>query len=61
MSVISALTGAWIKDDKLLGMQTCWNQQTWTVCCIWFLYVKSTHRNKFAYLVFIILGIHRGA
>ena len=36
-------------------MQTCQNQQTLRVCCSWFLHVKSTHRNKFAYLVIYYL------
>ena len=41
------------KDNKILDMQACQNWQTLkTVCCSWFLHVKSTHRNMFAYLVF---------
>ena len=37
-------------------MQTCQNWQTLTVYYNWFLHVKLTHRNKFAYLVFIIFA-----
>ena len=47
------------KDNKLLDTQTCWNRQTWRVCCSWFLHVKSKLRINFAYLVFIIFGSGR--
>ena len=46
------------KDNKLLDMQTCWNRQTWRVCCSWFLQVKSKLRIKFAYLVFNIFDVN---
>ena len=43
--------GPTIIDTKFANMR-----QTSTVCYSWLLHVKSTHRNKFAYLVFIIFG-----
>ena len=43
-----------IKDNRFQDTQTCWNRQTWRVCCSWFLHVKSKLRIKFVYLLFII-------
>ena len=43
--------GGYDKKD----MQTCQNWQTFRVCYCYFLHVKLTHRNKFAYLVIYYL------
>ena len=48
--VFSFESSASYHKERKQEVQTCWNWQTLTVCCSWFLHVKSTHKNKFVYI-----------